>query len=232
MKVPIPNHIRLAYESSVDLEKDLRWNADLNCYEVPLSDGRWGSVNHAFHRNNEIKFFASGYATVMAGLKPVGRVIIPGPKHDSNNMPGSSLRSYEEYSKACLASAKGYWAEGEQVFTVSPNLDSIHRKSDQLFNLKQLYLRSCTALGLEPEDSSWFEVVGELETQAQGHDCFNAVITFALKDKENYDFLRSWNDGDFEGCREWWPEAPDECYIGADTQFVPEKKDAPVPKKY
>lgn len=68
--------------------------------------------------------------------------------------------------------------------------------SDQTHNMQQLYLRSCTALGLEPEDSSWFEVVGELETQAQGHDCFNAVITFALKDKENYDFLRSWNDGD------------------------------------
>lgn len=97
--------------------------------------------------------------------------------------------------------------------------------SDQTHNMQQLYLRSCTALGLEPEDSSWFEVVGELETQAQGHDCFNAVITFALKDRDNIDFLRCWNDGDFETCREEWPDAPDECYIGADTQFVPEKKD-------
>lgn len=222
MKVPIPNHIRLAYESSVDLEKDLRWNADLSQYEAPMSNGQWGVVGNAFFRSNEIKFFASGYASVMAGLKPVGRVIIPGPKHDQR-MNFDSIRSYTEYSKDSLADAKGYWSEGEQVFTISPNLDSIHRKGDQSFNLKQLYLRSCTALGLDPENSSWFEVVGELETQAQGHDCFNAVITFALKlrGQEGTDFLRCWNDGDFEVCRREWPEAPDECYIGADTQFVP-----------
>lgn len=49
----------------------------------------------------------------------IGRVIIPGPKHDHNNMPRKSLRSYEEYSKDNLADAKGFWCEGEELFTRS-----------------------------------------------------------------------------------------------------------------
>lgn len=49
----------------------------------------------------------------------VGRVIIPGPRHDLKNMPCYSLRSYEEYPKIIAKNAKGYWTEGEELFTRS-----------------------------------------------------------------------------------------------------------------
>ncbi|HIH2748249.1 TPA: hypothetical protein ACYLN4_004015 [Burkholderia lata] len=43
-----------------------------------------------------------------------------------------------------------------------------------------------------------------------------ATIQFALDADDGMSFLRLWNQGDFEVCRREWPEAPDECYIGAD----------------
>ena len=61
--------------------------------------------------------------------------------------------------------------------------------------------------------------VEELETELQQtEDCFNAVITFVLKD-EDIQYLRCWNAGDFDDCRKEWPEAPRECYVGADPLF-------------
>ena len=66
----------------------------------------------------------------------------------------------------------------------------------------------------------------ELFTQEQldqaveeGNSAFNAVIQFILgpgRIEEPLEFLRCWNEGDFESCRNEWPEAPEECYIGAD----------------
>lgn len=44
---------------------------------------------------------------------------------------------------------------------------------------------------------------------------YNAVITFMLGKgymEEPLEFLRCWNEGDFETCRKEWPEAPEECY--------------------
>ncbi len=29
-------------------------------------------------------------------------------------------------------------------------------------------------------------------------------------------FLMAWHQGDFDVCRRDWPDAPDDCYIGAD----------------
>jgi hypothetical protein len=47
-----------------------------------------------------------------------------------------------------------------------------------------------------------------------------AAIKFALSlartDHSTADFLRNWNEGEFDKCREFWPEAPEEVYIGAD----------------
>ncbi len=55
-----------------------------------------------------------------------------------------------------------------------------------------------------------------------------AVIQFVLetekKDSSGMDYLRLWNEGEFDKCRKEWPEAPDECYIGADVLFKPRKK--------
>lgn len=56
----------------------------------------------------------------------------------------------------------------------------------------------------------------------QGEACNKAVIDFVLSQRAEceLEFLRAWREGNFKACREEWPEAPDEVYIGAD-QFHP-----------
>jgi len=48
-------------------------------------------------------------------------------------------------------------------------------------------------------------------------DAAKAAIEFALSNGEGVQFLRLWNQGDFEVIRKEWPEAPEEVFIGADT---------------
>lgn len=63
----------------------------------------------------------------------------------------------------------------------------------------------------------------DLRTQiaqlSQGQDANNALIKFILSPKAEsaMEFLRCWNEGDFESCRREWPEAPEAVYIGPDT---------------
>lgn len=47
-------------------------------------------------------------------------------------------------------------------------------------------------------------------------DAAVAAIQFALDDDEGIQFLRLWNQGDFDVLRSEWPEAPEEVFIGAD----------------
>lgn len=53
-----------------------------------------------------------------------------------------------------------------------------------------------------------------------------AAIKFSLRNDidEGDSFLRCWNEGDFDSCRKWWPEAPEDCYIGADPLHSETKK--------
>lgn len=52
-----------------------------------------------------------------------------------------------------------------------------------------------------------------------------AAIQFALVANDGgMDFLRHWNEGSFNTCRQWWPEAPDACYIGADPLYPKTKQ--------
>jgi len=44
-----------------------------------------------------------------------------------------------------------------------------------------------------------------------------AVIQYVLDNPiDGIEFLERWNEGDFEACRREWPDAPADCYIGAD----------------
>ncbi|RQR36334.1 MULTISPECIES: ead/Ea22-like family protein [unclassified Burkholderia] len=43
-----------------------------------------------------------------------------------------------------------------------------------------------------------------------------AAIQYALDADEGFEWLSLWNEGEFERCRRDWPDAPDDCYIGAD----------------
>jgi len=51
---------------------------------------------------------------------------------------------------------------------------------------------------------------------AASQDAAVAAIEFALRAEEGLEYLRCWNQGDFDVCREEWPEAPEAAYIGAD----------------
>lgn len=43
-----------------------------------------------------------------------------------------------------------------------------------------------------------------------------AAIQFALETDQGLDFLRLWNEGEFDTIRQEWPEAPESIFIGAD----------------
>lgn len=51
---------------------------------------------------------------------------------------------------------------------------------------------------------------------AQGTNAAIAAIQFALEADDGLTWLRCWNEGDFDACRNEWPETPEECFIGAD----------------
>ncbi|UDM18880.1 hypothetical protein [Vogesella sp. XCS3] len=57
---------------------------------------------------------------------------------------------------------------------------------------------------------------------AEKNDPALAVLRFmmTLDDHDAMDYLRAWNEGCFAECRKEWPEAPAECYIGADPLYV------------
>ena len=43
-------------------------------------------------------------------------------------------------------------------------------------------------------------------------ECTVAVIRFTLEDEEGLQFLRCWNEGDFDAIRKEWPGAPEEVF--------------------
>lgn len=43
--------------------------------------------------------------------------------------------------------------------------------------------------------------------------CMQAVIQFALDDDCGLEFLRCWNEGDFEAIRNEWPDAPEDVFF-------------------
>jgi hypothetical protein len=55
------------------------------------------------------------------------------------------------------------------------------------------------------------------------NDPAGAAIQFALKDDDGMQFLRLWNEGEFDAIRREWPDAPEEVFIGADSLFKPSK---------
>lgn len=56
----------------------------------------------------------------------------------------------------------------------------------------------------------------ELEDSRKSDECFNAVISYILGKgymESPLEFLRCWNEGNFEALREEWPDAPEEIYL-------------------
>ena len=58
-----------------------------------------------------------------------------------------------------------------------------------------------------------------LDGVAQAQDAYNAVISYMLANpcESPMEFLRCWNEGNFDSLRNEWPDAPEEIYL-ADSQ--------------
>lgn len=81
-------------------------------------------------------------------------------------------------------------------------------------------LRFCRVLTIRPKTgtkindrSVWRPAI----LGAQENSASVAAIQFALEAPEGMTWLRLWNEGSFESCRREWPEAPAECYAGAEV---------------
>ena len=66
------------------------------------------------------------------------------------------------------------------------------------------------------------EAAEEIETlQAPKQSPAVAAIQFAIETDDGIDFLRLWNEGEFDEIRKYWADAPKEIYIGADSLLKP-----------
>lgn len=114
------------------------------------------------------------------------------------------------------ANCAEYWQE---VLDKSPEAESILQ---QLDNLAWVLAEGVLILkGQNPEAADWF---AEAEAALNAlplppPDPAVAAIQFALEDDDGIEFLRCWNEGDFDSIRDQWPEAPEEVFIGADPLY-------------
>lgn len=75
------------------------------------------------------------------------------------SVPRDWAQHYADLLEECCA-----YEKSEQVSALlAQPVDSQHRKDDQAFNAARLLARAAIVLGLEPDNTSWFEVVGEME---------------------------------------------------------------------
>lgn len=61
----------------------------------------------------------------------------------------------------------------------------------------------------------------------QTTDAAVQAIKFAVNADSGMEFLRAWLYGEFDICRNEWPQAPEACYIGADPLVASTIKDVP-----
>lgn len=75
---------------------------------------------------------------------------------------------------------------------------SAHRKDDQNFNDKQLMARAAKVLLLDPDNTSWFEIVGEMEKMFNDKIVHVATIAVTDIDREypnpGRNVYVNWND--------------------------------------
>ncbi|BAU76160.1 hypothetical protein [Metapseudomonas furukawaii] len=80
-------------------------------------------------------------------------------------------------------------------------------------------------LGCNPETDEVLASVRYAATLAS-NDAAVAAITYVLANpcEEPLEFLRCWNEGNFDALRKEWENVPDEVFIGADPLFKPSKE--------
>lgn len=61
----------------------------------------------------------------------------------------------------------------------------------------------------------------ETSPDATRNNASAEAIKYALEAEDGFQWLIYWNEGEFDICRNQWPDAPEECYIGADPAVTP-----------
>lgn len=123
----------------------------------------------------------------------------------------------EEVDKGII----GAWALGMHRTDVLKKLVEGLRKMETASNIALQSLWELLEVKNQTEAMStlrqWKESVSS--------NCAVAAIQFALSisDDSELDFLRLWNEGEFDKLRKEWPEAPEEIYIGADPLYKSSK---------
>ena len=88
--------------------------------------------------------------------------------------------------------------------------DKLSKAYEELHHYSKIYLDACDAEQKLKRD------IKDIEREHLNSDvCFNAVISYILgkgRTEEPLEFLRCWNEGDFDSLREEWPDAPKEIY--------------------
>lgn len=75
------------------------------------------------------------------------------------------------------------------------------------------------------DDGDWVAYTDHEEEIYEIQACYNAVIDYMLGKgymESPLEFLRCWNEGDFDALREEWPDAPQEIYL-ADPLYKEKK---------
>jgi len=120
-------------------------------------------------------------------------------------------------------------ADGEYAGTLPPQ-ELLAKKlgvSRSVMREALVILRFCNVLVMRPKTGTTINARSEWKAALLDEPVNNpaiAAILFVLDARyigDGMDFLRYWNEGEFDHCRREWPRAPDECYIGADPFFKP-----------
>lgn len=177
--------------------------------------------------------FASDAGAVMAEGE-----LFAGSYFDTPDGRNFSLRSTDagmdvseiakQYGGGGHRNAAGFRVALDHALAYPPAQPENEATLQQLDNLAWLLAEGVLILKEQnPQAADWF---AESEAALNAlplppPDPSTAAITFAVEntssDHEGMEFLRCWNEGDFDTIREQWPDAPEEVFIGADPVLKP-----------
>jgi len=125
------------------------------------------------------------------------------------------------------ASARSGWQAAlaaAAALTVAEAAEAAEAQTFAAFAKKNMTMDGYPAFTAE---DAWNAALRTRPAQAPENDPSLAVIQFVLQQGafDGFEFLQCWDAGDFEACRRYWPEAPKECYVGADPLLAAAPKE-------
>lgn len=122
-------------------------------------------------------------------------------------------------------------AIAECLFNYNAKRDD-QRESDQAFNRQQLFTRACKALGLNEDENSWFDIVGQIEKSANPGPAepFTAQLFDVLKIAISHQIHITGLDGETPGAVDDSSPVGNavRLYVYADLEFEYDFYDQPV----